>query len=148
MPTKSAKADPGEPKFCPGWGARLRQARLARGLAKQRQLASLVGIEAVTVSRHETEARTPLWRDLHEYCRVLDIDMQWLLFGTGKGPDSAAPHHDLIESYKSSPYGVGCRKEVIAQLRRVNFADLGVSVPTLEHVHDVRLFLDRHTGKR
>lgn len=134
------------PEVSQGFGDRLRQARLSKGFAKQKQLAQAVGIDSVTVSRHERDAYAPQPDVLLAYCRVLGVTEQWLRFGDEAGAPN--PHAELIERYLLSNWGMTTAPEVAQQLRAVRFAALGIRIVTQDVIHDVRNLLDRYLQAR
>jgi hypothetical protein len=77
---------------------RLRLARLARGFASAKQFADRHGIPQPTYAMHET-GRRGLSRDRAvDYAGLLDVDPEWLLFGTGKGPAGEALQNWSVHS--------------------------------------------------
>jgi transcriptional regulator with XRE-family HTH domain len=69
-------------------GARIRQARQARGLA-QEDLGQLVGVRGLTISRAELGKTTPNARVLDALARQLGVSVDWLLTGQGRAPEAA-----------------------------------------------------------
>lgn len=68
-----------------GFPARLRRARLARGLT-QEELATPLGLTRVAIARAEAGATTPRLEHLEAMARALGVTGGWLAFGEGKGP--------------------------------------------------------------
>lgn len=129
-----------------GYGARLKQARLLRNLT-QEDLATLLGIRAITISRNETESMSPSKSTFDGYVRELAISAVWLAYGEGKGPSQDGQDHDhgeLLREYLASPLAQTLRPATRGRLARIRFADLGISIPTFAAVHDVALLLERH----
>ena len=137
---------PKSPEFSQGFGDRLRQARLAKGFRKQRDLAQATGIEVINISRHETGRNEPSQDFIDAYCRVLGVTEQWLRFGDEAGAPN--PHAEHIEAYLTSKWGATTSPEVAQQLRATRFAALGIRIVTQDVIHDVRLLLDRYLPAR
>jgi transcriptional regulator with XRE-family HTH domain len=45
----------------------------------QKQLAKLVGVTDVTVSRWESGQREPIWSDFVKLCEVLGMELEWFI---------------------------------------------------------------------
>lgn len=70
------------------FGSRLRQARQLRGYS-QYALAHVVGLDQDRVSRWERAEHVPRLDLLASFAIALEVDAEWLLFGTpGRGPES------------------------------------------------------------
>lgn len=143
---KNPEVSEGSQRWGARSGARLREARQAKGWAKQRQLAEACGIDTINVSRHETGRNEPSQANIDAYCRALGVTEQWLRFGDDAGAPN--PHAELIESYLASKWGAKVSPEVAQQLRATRFAALGIRIVTEEAIHDVRLLLDRYLPAR
>jgi transcriptional regulator with XRE-family HTH domain len=70
-------------------GSRIREARMARGLA-QDDLAQRAGLRALTISRAELGKSGLLAETAEAIAQALDVSMDWLMRGEGKGPATAA----------------------------------------------------------
>jgi hypothetical protein len=65
---------------------RTRAARMAR-FEKQKPMLTILGLDQGTYKQYET--RTPLpWRLIPKFCAATGVDIEWLLTGEGKGPNS------------------------------------------------------------
>ena len=58
-------------------GERIRQARVERLSMTQREVAALLGIESVNVSRWERDVSEPKPRHLRELARVTGVPVSW-----------------------------------------------------------------------
>ena len=129
----------------PGWGKRLKYARQLRNLT-QAALAAKVGVLSATVSRNEC-GKNPHQSTAAGYAKHLGVTEVWLLHEIGPGPEGLLPdpdpHRELLEQYYAHPYGVTTPPDIRARLGEIRFADLGIPVPTLLAVHDVRLLLEK-----
>lgn len=68
--------------------ARLRQARIARGYKTQRSFSDALGIKQPTYHQHEAAKRRLDDETALIYAEKLDVDVGWIKFGEGRGPDS------------------------------------------------------------
>jgi transcriptional regulator with XRE-family HTH domain len=80
----AAGFDPGS-----GFGSRLREARTARGLSV-RELARRVGCSASLISQIERGGSVPSVGVLYSLATELGSSLDYLLFGSGPGPDGGA----------------------------------------------------------
>jgi len=69
-----------------GVGERLRAARLARGYQTATEAAKKYQLNFNTYASHEGGSRNIPLQKLRMYAKMFDVDEQWLLTGTGRGP--------------------------------------------------------------
>lgn len=67
-----------------GIGERIREARTEKGLTLE-ELGKQVGVSHASVSRWESEERTPRIEHLFRISVLLDVDLNWLVNGRKSG---------------------------------------------------------------
>lgn len=65
---------------------RTKQARLAR-FEKQKPILTILGIDQGTYKQYESRTALP-WRLIPKFCAATGVDIEWLLTGEGKGPNT------------------------------------------------------------
>lgn len=78
---------------------RVRAARMAR-FEKQKPMLTILGLDQGTYKQYET--RTPLpWRLIPKFCAATGVEIEWLLTGEGKGPNTVPmpkPHQKAADA--------------------------------------------------
>jgi phage repressor protein C with HTH and peptisase S24 domain len=112
---------------------RLRQAMQLRGVGSGAELARLTSQNEVTVRSHVNGTRDVSKRAAEAYCRALNIDPAWLIYGHGSGPaDSPAPY--ALERAPSQLDDVDGPSNVrLSSSEAPDFRFLSKDVPVLGH---------------
>lgn len=79
---------------------RLKEARIRSGL-KQQELAHRLGVKTNSISNYENGKSEPSYKALEVIVKNLDVDVDWLLFGSEK--DSGIKKHTIEDSRKGIP---------------------------------------------
>lgn len=105
----SANDDGGSPSgrgarlagFEPGWGRRLKEARIRAGYKSQPALARAMGVHVMTIYRHEAEKVEPHDDAVRAYSRMLTVSESYLRYGSG---DESVPRavRSYLDSYRSA----------------------------------------------
>jgi transcriptional regulator with XRE-family HTH domain len=72
-------------------GQRIKQARIAAGIAVQAQFARDVGVSYTTLWRYEEGKLTPSADSLQRIAGIAGVSIDWLVTGEGRGPAESAP---------------------------------------------------------
>lgn len=80
-------------------GERLKHARKIKGLTLN-DIKANSGVSTGNLSEIENNKVLPSTPTLISICRILDISIDWLLTGEGRGPDETEVEHKEIESKK------------------------------------------------
>ena len=125
------------------FGARLKQARQRAGYRSQPALARALGINPMTVHRHEAGIVPPKPETLRAYAVKLRVTEQWLLYGAGD-PEVAG----VVESYLTGRRGMDTDPYVAECLRSVPWAQLGAGALDEIDVHEMRLTIEKVWARR
>lgn len=128
------------------FGRRLREARLAAGYGSQTALARRMALHPLTVHRHEMQGMVPKREVVDQYCWLLGVSPQWLLYGSND------PMLDLpgpVKEYLLGPFGRSLDREVFTRMQRVPWGVIA-DLDTLqrEQVHEVARLIERNLAMR
>ena len=98
-------------------GARLKKARVERGLSRE-ALAERMKLSVATIQHNENGTRSMTLETLDDYCRILKITRDWLVAGLGPMSAGGAADPDTAEVLKF----MGTLDDPEAKKEVVNFA--------------------------
>lgn len=107
------------------------------GIKSQAELARLASIQPNTLTRWIQGVTTPRKNDLDAVCRILRVEAEWLLFGTG--PKAAAIAAETSNPYQAeddlTPY-----QRIVLRLIRAEIAQLSD--------HDLETWFERYQASK
>jgi transcriptional regulator with XRE-family HTH domain len=127
----------------PGFGERLKQARLRAGFTSQPKLARALGLNPMTVHRHESQGVLPKDEVIKAYAGLLKVPEAWLRYGLG---DVAVP--PAVEQFLSSFLGIGLEPAVAERLKRLPWSLLTAGEVDEKDVARVARAIEKNLAKR
>ena len=126
-----------------GVGARIREARIAAGFKRQAMFARAVGVNPVTLNRHEQGRVIPCIELIRSYAKVLGVSASYLQYGIG---DPQIPHavHDYLEHWQSKDL----LEETKARLLRVPWSLIAAGEIDTFQVHALARLIDSNLRPR
>lgn len=123
----------------PGYGQRLKNARLRRGITTQPQMAQLVGCSTQTIWRHEHEEVIPTREMISKYARVLNVSEGYIVMGEARG------HRDLppaVVAFLKDESSRHLLEDTRARLRRLQWDLLSASEIDGKDVAAIAVMID------